>query len=99
MNAVHSLSLSLYGIDINGLDPSDGERISQIGIEKWMDGIAAPELTVTNAAIPRRPSLGTRKQVPNASHRRADYVREGNGRYCSAVSRGAAMAARRRSKE
>jgi hypothetical protein len=42
MNGLEQERLACNGIDIGGLNPSDRERIEQIGFDRWLDEICNP---------------------------------------------------------
>ena len=94
--------LKLHGISISGLSVRERQRIKDIGLDAWMDEVSAtPQsqpISLSKAAIPSGRRCALASKCLKAFNRQAAYVRTGNGRYCSPVCRGAAMAAKQRKK-
>jgi hypothetical protein len=98
MNTAHTLSL--HGIDINGMSPEERHRVEEIGLGAWLTSYKPPEAKQTTAQ-PTGEFSGMRCALGSAcmraENRKGAYV-HGQGRYCSNGCRGRAEFLRKREK-
>jgi hypothetical protein len=94
--------LRLHSTSISGLSASDRQRVEEIGLDAWMDETIerqqVTQASIRKADIPSGRRCALASKCLKARNRQAEYIREGNGKYCSPVCRGAAMAAKQRKK-